>query len=134
MLGELIGELQGQTTGTRVVEVADGAPVVEVSFQGTGTFLDTATTELGTYTALARPDGTLFGDGQGMSTTADGDVVSWHGSGLGRMTGPGATSFRGAIFYSTASTRFAELNGVVGVFEFDTDESGKCVGTIYEWK
>lgn len=133
MLGKLIGETQGQITGVRVVEVADGAPVVETSFQGTGTLFDVATDDLGTYVAAARPDGTLFGDGQGISTTADGDVVTWHGSGLGKMTGPNASSFRGAIFYSSTSPKFAEANGVVGVFEFETDESGKTTGKIYAW-
>lgn len=133
MLGKLIGELQGQVTGMRVVEVVDGSPVVEVTFQGTGTLLDTETTEIGTYTAVPRADGTLFGDGQGMSTTADGEIATWHGSGIGKMTGPGAASWRGAIYYATTSSKLAELNDVVGVFEFESDESGKASAKTYAW-
>jgi hypothetical protein len=134
MLGDKISDGTGQVVGTRVVSVEGGSAVVEVTFQGSGTTLGETTTDMGTYISESRPDGTLFGSGQGVSTTADGASVTWHGDGVGRMTGTMAASFRGAIFYETTSEKFASLTSMVGVFEFDVDESGKVSGTIYEWK
>jgi len=134
MLGDKIGEVQGQVIGTRVVSVEGGSAAVEVTFQGSGTLLGESVTEMGTYLSESRPDGTLFGGGQGVSMTAGGDSVTWHGEGVGRMTGAMAASYRGAIFYETTSATFASLTSVAGLFEFDTDESGKVYGTIYEWK
>jgi hypothetical protein len=32
---------------------------------------------MGTYVSTARPDGTLFGEGQGIIMTDDGEVVTW---------------------------------------------------------
>jgi hypothetical protein len=79
--------------------------------------------------------GTLWGQGQGLSLTKDGDAVTWHGTGIGKPTGKGmAASWRGAIFYTTQSSRLARLNGVTVVFEWDVDENGNAKGTTWEWK
>ena len=110
--------------GLEVADLAEAEAVVDV---GAGAGVPAL------VLAAARPDGTLFGDGQGISTTADGDVVTWHGSGIGKMTASGGTSFRGAIYYSTTSSKFAEANGLVGVFEFENDASGKTTGKTYAW-
>ncbi|MGW4893704.1 hypothetical protein ACWEQL_15780 [Kitasatospora sp. NPDC004240] len=134
MLGDLIGELQAQDTVRRVIATADGHPVVEVSFEGTGTTYGIPVTEWGTYESELRADGTLYGEGQGVDMTSDGQTFSWHGSGIGHFTENGGTSFRGSLFFSTASPRFEKLNGVVGVFEFEVDAGGKSTGKVYEWK
>jgi hypothetical protein len=134
MLGEKIGEEQGQVIGTRVVSVEGGSAAVEVTFQGTGTVYGETVTDMGTYLSEMRPDGTLFGGGQGVITTAGGASATWHGEGIGRMTGPGSASYRGAIYYETTSAAFTSLTTVACLFEFDTDESGKVHGTLYEWK
>ncbi|MFJ8628247.1 hypothetical protein ACIRD3_36165 [Kitasatospora sp. NPDC093550] len=134
MLGELIGDTQGQDTGRRVLSAGDGHVVVEVSFQGSGSYYGTAVSGFGTYEAEMRADGTLYGEGQGIDMTADGQSVTWHGSGVGHMTESGGSSFRGALFFTTSSPQLERLNGVVGVFEFDTTADGKSTGKIYEWK
>ncbi|MEU8922894.1 hypothetical protein AB0D10_18450 [Kitasatospora sp. NPDC048545] len=134
MLGDKIGDTASQETGRRVLSAGDGHVTVEVSFRGTGDYFGTAVSGFGTYEAEARPDGTLYGEGQGIDMTADGDTVTWHGSGVGHMTKDGGTSFRGALFFATVSPALERLNGIAGVFEFDTDASGKSTGTFYEWK
>ncbi|GAA3018515.1 MULTISPECIES: hypothetical protein [unclassified Kitasatospora] len=134
MLGELIGEIQAEETGRRVLSAGDGHPVVEVSIKGTGSYYGTAVSTIATYESELRSDGSLFGEGQGVDMTADGQGVGWHGSGIGHFTDGGGTSFRGAIFFSTASPALERLNGVVGVFEFETDAGGKITGKFYEWK
>jgi hypothetical protein len=66
MLGEMIGEESGQTTGIRVLPSEGPAPTVEVSFQAGGKLLGAETTDMGTYSSVVRPDGTLHGAGQGV--------------------------------------------------------------------
>ncbi|MFE0643727.1 hypothetical protein ACFW2Y_19245 [Streptomyces sp. NPDC058877] len=134
MLGELISEIQGEDTGRRVVSAGEGPPIVEVSFRGSGSYYGVPVAGFGTYESELRADGTLYGEGQGVDMSADGQTVSWHAHGLGHFGEGGATSFRGAIFFSTTSPQFERLNGVTGVFEYETDPSGKSTGKIYEWK
>jgi hypothetical protein len=135
MLGEQIGEETGQITGMRVLPDEGEGAKVEVSFQSSGMLLGAHVTSLGTYTSVTRPDGTLFGDGQGVTITEDGEAASWRGQGVGRLTGHGmATAFRGATYFQTTSNRLARLNGIAVVFEYESDESGKTADKSYEWK
>lgn len=135
MLGEQIGEETGQTTGIRVLPDEGHGAKVEVSFQQSGTLLGAHVNDMGTYITVTRPDGTLFGDGQGVTMTEDGEVATWRGQGVGRFTGRGGgVSYRGAIYYQTNSERLARLNGIAVVFEYESDESGKTAAKSYEWK
>ena len=135
MLAGLIGEEQGRTTLTRVLPGNGAGPVMEVSFQANGVILGVQTNDLGTFLASARPDGSLFGDGQGIVMTPDGEVATWRGQGLGRKVGAGtAMAWRGAIFYQTACERLIALNGMAVVFEFDINEHGETRSKSWEWK
>ena len=134
MLGDLLYEENGQITGTRVLESETGAPRIENSFHATGTLLGVHHTDDGTYVAVVRPDGTVFGGGQGMLVTENGDVATWTGHGAGRLLAGGGVSFRGAVYYQTTAEGLARLNGACGVFEYDVDGGGKTVGKIWEWK
>jgi hypothetical protein len=135
MLGEQIGQETGQITGMRVLPDEGEGARVEVSYQANGTLLGAHVTNLGTYTSVTQADGTLFGDGQGVTLTEDGETAAWHGQGVGRLTGHGmGTTFRGAIYFQTASSRLARLNGTAMVFEYESDESGKTEDKTYEWK
>jgi hypothetical protein len=135
MLGEQIGEETGQITGIRVLPDEGAGPRVEVSFQQSGTLLGAQMSDMGTYVSVTRPDGSLFGDGQGVIMTDDGEMATWRGQGVGRFTGHGtAVAYRGAIYYQTASQRLARLNSIAVIFEYETDESGKTAAKAYEWK
>ncbi|MEU4068128.1 hypothetical protein AB0F25_38010 [Streptomyces wedmorensis] len=134
MLGEQLGTLLGEMTGMRVLSTDGGHAVTEASFQASGTLLGVTVKDMGTYESVVQADGTLFGEGQGISMTSDGETVTWHGTGAGRFNDAGGVSWRGALFYETAAANFARLNGIAAVFEFDTEESGKVSGAIFEWK
>lgn len=135
MLGEQIGHEAGQITGMRVLPGDAGGVKVEVSFEASGTLLGVHENNIGTYVSVTRPDGTLQGDGQGVVMTDDGEMVAWKGGGIGRFTGHGtAVSWRGSIFYQTQSERLSRLNGIVGVFEYETHADGKSEDNTYEWK
>jgi hypothetical protein len=136
MLGEKIGEESGRITVQRVLpSEGQGPPTVEASFEGQGTILGVQESGLGTYTSVLRPDGTLFGQGEGVIMTEDGEAASWKGRGVGRFTGEGtAVSWRGALYYQTASEKLARLNSVAVVFEFEVDAEGNTQATYYEWR
>lgn len=135
MLGDMLGEEHGKVTVYRVLPPEGGVPKVEVSFQSSGTILDVAVTSLSTYWSVSRPDGTLFGEGRGIVTGAGGETATWVGTGVGRMLGKGsAASYRGAIYYQTAASNWARLNGVAVVFENDTDWNGDMEIRYWEWK
>ena len=99
-----------------------------------GSMFGVATTGMGTYTSVIRPDGSIHGDGQGLITTPDGELVTWTGSGLGKFGAAGAISYRGMLFFHTASANLARLNNTCGAFEYEVDASGSTVSKVWEWK
>ncbi|PYS54643.1 MAG: hypothetical protein DMG13_07450 [Acidobacteria bacterium] len=132
MLGEQIGE----TIGKRIVRrVLSSDPVkVEVTFEDTGKMLGIGVNGFGTYSSQVRPDGTIYGEGEGAYTTADGELLAWKGSGLGRFKEGGAVSYRGILYYRTNSQKLARLNTVTGVFEYEASASGETHSKVWEWK
>ena len=132
MLGELIYQGSGKRTVRRVLSTT---PVkVEVSFDEGGKILGADCMEIATYTSSIRPDGTVYGEGEGVVMTAQGDPISWKGAGVGIFKERGAVSYRGAIFYQTASPKMSRLNSVAGIFEFESDENGNTQSKVWEWK
>jgi len=83
MLGDLIGEGKGRRIVRRILSTEP--PTAEVTFESAGTILGVGAKETGTYTSELRPDGSIFGDGQGLMITSDGDTITWAGSGLGKI-------------------------------------------------
>jgi hypothetical protein len=132
MLGEQIGESIGKRLVRRVVSV--DPPTAEVSFEDSGHMLGVPTTGMGTYTSIVRPDGSIFGQGQGISMTQDGEGISWTGTGSGKFGPGGAVSYRGMLFFRTTSTKLARLNNACGAFEYEVDASGSTISKIWEWK
>ena len=103
-------------------------PESETSFTMERNYRGTTCIDVGTYRAELREGGVLYGEGQGIIMTKD-------GQGIGRFTGPGKVSFRGSLFFRTPSTseggKLSYLNGMVGVFEYEVDELGNCSAKTY---
>ena len=133
MLGEQIGESRGKRSGRRVLSVDHGFKV-EVAFESVGKVLGIDTNEIGTYCSVSRPDGTLYGEGQGVVLGNEGSTATWKGQGVGRFVGGGAVSYRGAVYYSSASPKFARLNTVAAIFEFEVGAQGNTHSKLWEWK
>ena len=134
MLGELICELRGKRTARRVLSTEGGGFKVEVSFEDSGKLLGVEANDIGTYSSVSRPDGSLYGEGQGVLLMPDGGMATWKGQGVGKFLAGGAVSYRGAIYYSTATPKLARLNSLAGVFEFEVDANGNTHSKIWEWK
>ena len=132
MLGDVIGETKGKRIVRRVLSTEP--PTAEVSFEDSGNMLGVASNGFGTYTSSVRPDGTAYGEGEGVTMTADGEMITWKGSGLGKFGPGGALSYRGMLFFQTASQKLARLNNMCGAFEYEVDPSGSTTSKIWEWK
>jgi hypothetical protein len=134
MLGDMVGEVRGQQGAMRVLADEGHGPRIEVTDQATGTLFGVGVSQTVTYVGTMRPNGTVAGEGTGVAMTASGGAATFRGVGVGRMLGQGAMSWRGSLFYETASEELARLNGIAVLFEYEIDESGKSEGRLYEWK
>jgi len=132
MLGEQISETKGKRLVRRVLSV--DPPTAEVSFEDSGNILGVPTNGMGTYTSTVRPDGSIYGHGQGLSMTADGESITWTGNGVGQFGPGGSVSYRGMLFFRTTTQKLARINNACGAFEYDVDPTGATVSKVCEWK
>lgn len=134
MLGKKVGEMSGKIGLQRVLSIEGGSPKVETSFQQIGSLLGTNVKETGTYWTIARPDGTLYGEGHGMTTGKDGKIATWTGHGVGVMKKDGSATYRGALYYQTMPARWSRLSKVAVLFEYEIDAQGNTHSEYWEWK
>ena len=133
MLGEQIGEETGKVMVRRVISV-DGGTKVEVTVQSTGKLLGIETRNNVTYLAGIRPDGSLYGEAQGLVIGKGGEQASFKAAGVGKLLEGGAVSYRGASYYYSESPNFRRLNTVAVVFEYSADADGNTKSKAWEWK
>jgi hypothetical protein len=67
--------------------------------------------------------GELVGEGQGVARSEAGDVLLWHGRGVGRST-DGGIQWRYALTVQTRSPRWQHLDGANLVREWTVDGDG----------
>jgi hypothetical protein len=135
MIGEMIGELKGKVTGTRILTPHETTPKIETSQSQSGKILGLETMDMTTYWSIMQPNGMLYGEGNGVIMSKSGDMAMYKASGVGKMTGKGsAVSFRGVLYFQTMSQKWAALNSSSFVYEYDTDEMGNTSVKIWAWK
>jgi hypothetical protein len=134
MIGEKIGEAAGKVTARRVLPNPGGGPKIETSFEATGKLLNVEFRETGTYWSVLRPDGSLYGEGQGILFGKGGEVATWVGQGVGTVKKEGSASYRGAVYYQTTSPAWSRLNTIAAVFEYEVDGQGSSRSQLWEWK
>jgi hypothetical protein len=111
-----------------------GGPKMETSFQASSTLLGVKATDTGTYWSVVRPDGTLYGEGQGIVMAKDGKLATWVGQGVGTIKKDGSVSYRGAVYYQSSSAKWSRLNSVAAIFEYEVDAQGNTHSQLWEWK
>ncbi len=134
MQGEKIGEQSGKVTSQRVLPNPGGPPKMETSFQVDTTLLGVKAKETGTYWSVMRPDGTVYGEGQGIVMGEEGNMATWTGQGVGTIKKDGSVSYRGAVFYQSSSPKWSRLNSVAAIFEHEVDAQGNIRSQLWEWK
>ena len=136
MLGDKLGEGKGKVIGTRILPSADGRMVkMEITFQSQGKLLGMDSQNMGSYTVYERIPGQLYGEGQGIVMTSDGESAIWHGFGVGQMTGKGmGVRWSACVNYQAKAGKLGRLNNVLGVVEHETDEQQNSTEKVWEWK
>ena len=109
-------------TTQRVLDL--NGPVFENTYVANGMLRGiTPVTNIGTIHVTFRPGGTVFGEGKGVITNSNGEMVTWTSHGLGHLS-QGKTTVIGSVILNTSSTRsLSFLNNMVGVFRQVIDPS-----------
>ena len=134
MLGDRIAKFSGQISSQRVLPSDGSGPIMETTVQDAGTVLGVAAQQVITYTSTVRADGSIAGEGQGVLTTAEGDMVTVTAAGVGMLGEGGGAEWVGSLYYFSSAEKLARLNGVVWVFEYAIDGQGITKGEFWEWK
>ena len=134
-LGALVYEETGKVTGTRVLSSDASGTKLEVDLQTAGQIRGAAQNCLWTYTQLTRSDGSIYGGGQGVMTTQDGDVIHLIGHGSAQAPPPGGTvRFLTMLHAHSASAKYADLNTIGLVGEYEAAPDGAATNKTWEWK
>ena len=134
MQGEKIGEESGKVLSRRVLPNQDGCPKMETTVQTDLTLLGVKATNTVTYWSVVRPDGSLYGEGQGIVMGREGEMATFIGQGVGTIKKDGAVGFRGAVYYQSSSPKWSRLNSVAAIFEHEVDAEGNVRSQTWEWK
>ncbi len=87
-----------------------------------------------TYTAAVRPDGSVYGEAQGLVAGKGGERATFKAQGVGRILDGGGVSYRGAQYFYSDSPKFSGLNRIAVVFEYEADAEGNTKSKLFEWK
>jgi hypothetical protein len=92
-------------------------------------------TNIGTYWQTLRPGGILYGEGEVLYITGDGQSAHWKGFGVGRPTGSfPAGHFAVCGSAETESQALGRFNEIATVIEYDVDQEGNYRYTTWEWR
>tara|TARA_B100001013_G_scaffold342147_1_gene267679 strand:+ start:401 stop:808 length:408 start_codon:yes stop_codon:yes gene_type:complete len=133
-LGELVLEDSGQITGIRVLSTDASGTTLELNLQLSGTIRGVGENTLWTYTMLQRPDGSLYGQGNGVLTTVNGDVIHLIGSGSGKANPGGTVRFCTMLHPHGATGQNADLNAIGLAGEYEVAADGTATNKCWEWK
>jgi hypothetical protein len=134
MLGEKIGEISGKVTMQRVLPNLGGNPKDGNIFSGKWSSAGHKHKRHRHVPDHFRPDGTQYGEGQGIMITKDGKTATWTGHGVGTMKKDGTATYRGALYFQTMPPRWSRLNKVAVLFEYAVDAEGNTHSEYWEWK
>ena len=133
-IGNLIYENKGEITSQTVLE----GPTVQTSFSSNGTILNGINsidvTEIGTYTTTPRANSIFYGEGQGVITSKNNEIVTWTSQEIGTITPEKKIKFNGSIFFRALSPigNLAFLDNKMGIFTFEVDASKNTLTKVWD--
>lgn len=129
----LIMEEEGKIVNQRVLQVHPH-PIIESTFVANQTiFGDIQARNLGTYWATLYTNGTTHGEGHGISTTTDGEMITWTAEGVGNANPEGDVRFEGSLFFNTSSEgELSNLNNKVAFFDYEVDLEDNTSDRVWE--
>jgi hypothetical protein len=132
MIEEEIGVGQVKRSGRRIIGTE---PLrVEASFEDLTKLLGLDGVNIGTYVATTKPDGSLFGEGQGVYSSLGGDMATWKAMGTGNFGPDGSVHYRGSLSFTTTAPKLASLNATPVAFDFTVDAHGNTRSHFRAWK
>jgi hypothetical protein len=136
MLGDKIGEERGKVTSRRALKSGDPHYLkLEISFESQATIYGIQCMSIGTYEVYERISGQLYGVGQGMIRTQDGEGAIWNGHGVGTPAPDGGVKFAAsAAFQAGPQGKLARLNHVLVLVQHIASGDGSVKSTYTEWK
>lgn len=125
----------GKVTSIKILN-GTGFPRTEVSFTENGTMVGIGyVTNIGTFLETNKSDKTISGQGKGIITTTDGDLVMWTSYDLGQINSDKSEIYRGIIFFDAVSKgKLDFLNNTVGLYISDVGSNGSSLRQIWQWK
>ncbi|MAW53252.1 MAG: hypothetical protein CME01_10520 [Geminicoccus sp.] len=131
MLGKHVGSMKGQTA-VKALPSEYGMPKLETTGAGEGTLLGQPVQFMATYHAEMQADGSFYGEcpSSGVILSQAG-AATYRATGAGHPTEDGGSKFRGAVYFSSHSEAFAELNGKACVYSWDVDADGVASWEIH---
>jgi hypothetical protein len=142
MLGDVLYELNDiKIISQRVIEDPNSTRI-ESTISASSDFRGTEITETTTFwtTPMSNNNNILYGEANGILMTKDRHgLATFKGRGLTFKLGNGRIRDRGCRIYSTngsssVTNKLSHLNNLVGLFEYDIDESEIGTLRIWEWK
>ena len=133
-IGNLIYEGTGEINSQTVLQ----GPTVQTSFSSNDTVItgvnNQKVTEIGTYTSTPKANEILYGEGKGVMTGPDNEILTWTSQQIGTMTPQGKIVFHGSMFFNALSPvgSLSYLDNMPAVFTFEVDASKNTVTKVWE--
>jgi hypothetical protein len=116
-IGNLTYQENGRVTGKRVLDV--NGPVMENSYSASGTLKgNIPVTNIGTIKVFIRSGGAIYGEGQGVMLSRNGEIATWISQAIGHADQNGNVIVYDSVVFglsSTGNTSF--LNNMMLVFK-----------------
>jgi hypothetical protein len=75
----------------------------------------------------------LYIEKDGISTTRDGEIVTWTVEAIGNTNPEGDVRFEGSLFFHTSAEReLSNLNNKVGFFDYEVDNEDNTSASVWE--
>jgi hypothetical protein len=121
--------------GQRVTTTANGLPQIEQSSLENGTMQGVGNvTDLETWTNTFVSPGIVHGVGQGVMTTADGQVATWTATGIGRSNADGVIIYHDVIIFNTNSNGNLAFLKNLEALSITVVNGTKQTRMMWEWK
>ncbi|MDQ3838064.1 MAG: hypothetical protein M3297_02215 [Thermoproteota archaeon] len=142
MLGDILYELNDiKIISQRIIEEDPNGIRIESTIYASSNFRGKDITETTTFWTMPirSNNNVLYGEANGVLMTKDRQgLATFRGRGLTFKLGNDRIKDRGCRIYSTTdaseTNKLSYLNSLVGLFEYDIDESGRRTLRIWEWK
>jgi len=137
-IGQKVFEIKWKGMMMTIKDVGEGSFTMEMTAQGEFTGFGPAKglkgSAMTTFLDTFHRGGVSTGTGQGILTTADGDMVVYRTTFASRMKDAGKQAWVGPVTYMTESKKLEFLNTIVCISEGE-GESGSPEGkdTVFEW-